>query len=135
MGLLIAAARRRMKRLVQERVAAHGLTQQQFWALVNIDEADGPSLSEIAERLRMDAPTASRAVAQLIRRRLVKAEGHRGDRRRLRLRLTAHGRARIPRLRALAHELRSSSTHGLSRPDEETLRTLLRKLISNLDSL
>jgi DNA-binding MarR family transcriptional regulator len=134
-GLLIAAARRRMKRVVQERVRPHGLTPQQFWALVNIDEADHPSLGEIAERLRMDAPTASRAVAQLLRRRLVKAEGDRGDRRRLRLRLTAHGRARIPALRALAADLRSAATHGLTRDDEETLRTLLRKIISNLDSL
>lgn len=134
-GLLIAAARRRMKRLVQERVAAHGLTPQQFWVLVNIDEADGPSLSEIAERLRMDAPTTSRAVAQLLRLRLVKAEGDRRDRRRLRLRLTAQGRARIPSLRALAAALRSAATHGLTRSDEDSLRMLLRKLIANLDSL
>ena len=40
-GLLIAAARRKMKRAVHERVAPHGLTTQQFWALVNIDEAFG----------------------------------------------------------------------------------------------
>jgi len=49
-GLLIAAARRRMKRAVQDRVAPHGLTPQQFWVLVNIDEAEGPSLGEIAAR-------------------------------------------------------------------------------------
>ena len=52
-GLLIAAARRRMKRAVQDRVAPHGLTPQQFWVLVNIDEAEGPSLGEIAARLRL----------------------------------------------------------------------------------
>src|SRR2546427_10685655 len=69
-GLLIAAARRKMKRAVHERVAPHGLTTQQFWALVNIDEADRPSLREVAERMRMDAPTASRAVTQLLRRQL-----------------------------------------------------------------
>jgi len=44
-GLLIAAARRRMKRALQDRVAPHGLTPQQFWVLVNIDEAEGPSLA------------------------------------------------------------------------------------------
>ena len=134
-GLLIAAARRRMKRALQDRVAPHGLTPQQFWVLVNIDEAEGPSLGEIAARLRLDAPTASRAVTQLLRRKLVKAEGDRGDRRRLRLWLTAIGRGKIGPLRALAAELRSAAVHGLSRDEEETLRALLRKIIGNLDAL
>ena len=134
-GLLIVAARRRMKRAVQDRVAPHGLTPQQFWVLVNIDEAEGPWLGEIATRLRLDAPTASRAVTQLLRRKLVKAEGDRGDRRRLRLWLTALGRERIGPLRALAAELRSAAVHGLTRKEEETLRALLRKIIANLDAL
>ena len=134
-GLLIAAARRRMKRAVQDRVAPHGLTPQQFWVLVNIDEAEGPSLGEIAARLRLDAPTASRAVTQLLRRKLVKAEGDRGDRRRLRLRLTALGRGKIGPLRALAAELRGAAVHGLTRDEEEALRALLRKIIGNLDAL
>ena len=134
-GLLIAAARRRMKRVVTERVRPFGLTPQQFWAIVNIDEADAPSLGEVAARLRMDAPTASRAVTQLLRRKLVKAEGDRGDRRRLRLRLTSAGRAKMPPLRTLAAELRSAATHGLSAEEEAALRGLLRKIIGNLDRL
>ena len=134
-GLLIAAARRKMKRAVHERVAPHGLTTQQFWALVNIDEADRPSLREVAERMRMDAPTASRAVTQLLRRQLVRAEGDRNDRRLLRLQLTRKGRAKIGALRHLAAELRGAAVHGLTRDEEETLRTLLRKVIGNLDEL
>jgi len=134
-GLLIAAARRRMKRAVQVRVTPHGLTAQQFWVLVNIDEANGPSLGEISARLRLDAPTTSRAVTQLLDRKLVKAEGDRADRRRVRLRLTAQGRDRIPILRKLAAELRGVAVHGLTRADEDKLRSLLQKLITNLDEI
>lgn len=134
-GLLIGAARRRMKRAVEERVRPYGLTPQQFWALINIDEADGPSLGEIAARLRMDAPTASRAVTQLLRRKLVKAEGDRGDRRRLRLWLAPAGRAKIGELHALAAQLRGGAVHGLSRQEEETVCVLLRKIIANLDAM
>ena len=134
-GLLIGAARRRIKRAVTDRVKPWGLTAQQFWVLVNIDEAEGQSLGEIADRLRMDAPTASRAVTQLLRRKLVRAEGDRGDRRRLRLRLTPAGRSRMPPLRALAGELRGAAVHGLSADEENALRTLLRKVIANLDRL
>jgi DNA-binding MarR family transcriptional regulator len=134
-GLLIAAARQRMKRAVQERVAPHGLTPQQFWVLIHIDEMESPSLGEIAARLRLDAPTASRAVTQLVRRKLVKAEGDRGDRRRLRLCLTPLGRDRIRPLRALAARLRSAGVHGLTGEEEKMLRRLLRKMIANLDRL
>jgi DNA-binding MarR family transcriptional regulator len=134
-GLLIGAARRRLKRAVTDRVKPYGLTAQQFWVLVNIDEADGQSLGQIADRLRMDAPSASRAVTQLLRRKLVKAEGDRGDRRRLRLRLTPAGRSRMPPLRALAAELRSAAVHGLSTDEESALRGLLRKVIANLDEM
>lgn len=134
-GLLIGAARRQIKRVVTERVRPHGLTAQQFWVLINIEEANNPSLGEIAARLRMDAPTASRAVAQLLKRALVKAEGDRGDRRRLRLKLTSAGRAKLGPLRELAAELRSAPVQGLSRDEEETLRALLKKIISSLDAL
>ncbi len=134
-GLLIGAARRQIKRWVTERVRAHGLTAQQFWVLVNIEEAKGPSLGEIAARLRMDAPTASRAVGQLLKRALVKAEGDRGDRRRLRLKLTTAGRVRLAPLRELAAELRTAPLEGLSREEEETLRGLLRKIISNMEAV
>src|SRR3954465_4621323 len=134
-GLLIAAARARMKRAVTDRVRPHGLTPQQFWALINIDEADGPSLGEVAERLRMDPPSASRAVTQLLRRKLVSAEGDAGDRRRVRLQLTRAGKAKIGALRGLAAELRGGAVHGLTREEEQTLRALLRKVIMNLDQL
>jgi DNA-binding MarR family transcriptional regulator len=134
-GLLIAAARRRMKRVVEDRVRPHGLTPQQFWLLVNIDEAEGPSLGEMAQRLRMDAPSASRAVAQLLKIKLVKTQGDRGDRRRLRLWLTPGGKAKIGALRALAAELRGATVHGLTRNEEDTLRVLLRKIVANFDAM
>ena len=71
-GLLIGAARRRMKRAVEERVRPYGLTPQQFWALINIDEAEGPSLGEIAA-----SGTALVIVEQYVNRALALAhEGH-----------------------------------------------------------
>jgi DNA-binding MarR family transcriptional regulator len=116
-------------------VRPYGLTPQQFWLLVNIEEADGPSLGQMAQRVRMDAPTASRAVAQLLRLKLVKTQGDRGDRRRLRLWLTPAGKSKIGALRALAAELRGATVHGLTREEEQTLRVLLRKIVANFDAL
>jgi DNA-binding MarR family transcriptional regulator len=134
-SLLIGAARRRMKRAVTERVRTHGLTSQQFWVLVHIDEVEGASLSEVATRLRIDVPTTSRAVTALLARKLVRAEGDTSDRRRLRLKLSPLGKEKIAPMRALAAELRGATVAGLSREEEETLRSLLRKIIANLNAL
>ena len=123
-----------MKRAVSDRVREHGLTAMQFWVLINIDEAPG-SLSEVANRLRMDVPTASRTVTQLLKRKLLRAEGDQGDRRRLHLSLTPSAKERIEPLRSLAADLRGATVHGLSKDEEETLRSLLRKIIANLDKL
>jgi DNA-binding MarR family transcriptional regulator len=132
-SLLIGAARRRIKRAVTDRVRAHGLTSQQFWVFINIDEVEGASLSEVATRLRMDVPTTSRAVTALLARKLVRAEGDTSDRRRLRLKLSPLGKERIVPMRVLAAELRGATVAGLSREEEETLRELLRKIIANFN--
>jgi DNA-binding MarR family transcriptional regulator len=133
-GLLIGAVRRRLKQAVAQRVRRLGLSSLQFWALVHIDESEGPSLGQLAERLKLDAPATSRTVTALHRLGLVSAEGDRADRRRLRLQLTRAGKSKMPRLRALAAELRDAAVRGLSREEEQTLRQLLRKVIEGLDA-
>jgi len=50
-GLLIGAARRRIKQAVGHRLRGYGLTPQQFWVLVNVREREGLALHELAERL------------------------------------------------------------------------------------
>src|SRR2546423_7838404 len=83
----------------------------------------------------MAGPPASRAVPALPRRQVGEAEGDRNDRRLLRLQLTRKGREKIGILRNLAAELRGAAVHGLTRGEEEMLRTLLREVITNLDEL
>ena len=71
-GLLIASARSRLKQAVLTRAAAHGLAVQQFWFLIALREAPGVSQVELADRVRSDAPTTSRVISSLMRRRLVR---------------------------------------------------------------
>ena len=54
-------------------------------------EAPGSSLRQLAGRLQMDEPTASRIVAGLSRRRLVSTRQDALDRRRRKLELTTEG--------------------------------------------
>jgi DNA-binding MarR family transcriptional regulator len=133
LGRLIAVARRRLKQAVGRRVAFLGLSAQQFWVLVFLDEADEPALGAVCNALRVDAPTASRIVAALSRRGLVRAVQDPTDRRRTRLKLSGEGRDLARRLQPMATEFRAAVERGLSQREALELRRLLNKVISGID--
>jgi MarR family transcriptional regulator, organic hydroperoxide resistance regulator len=132
-GLLIAAARRSLRQAVQKRIQPLRLNPPQFWTLLALDEMSGASLGDLARKLRIDAPAASRTVAALVRRGLVRLQLDREDRRRSRLSLTRGGEDLVRKLRPIADELRTRVVSGMNRAEEDALRTLLRKVIGNLD--
>jgi DNA-binding MarR family transcriptional regulator len=132
-GMLIAAARRRIKQSVLARAAEHGLTVQQFWFLVALRERPGISQAELAERVRADAPTVSRVVTALTRRRLVRAEPDPRDRRRASLRLTPAGERLGDLATATAREIREAIVAGMSEAELDALRGGLRRVIDNVE--
>ena len=134
-GLLIAVARRRIKQAVLARAARHGISPQQFWILVGLRERRAASQSELAERMHVDAPTASRVLATLVRRRLVRVEQDPDDRRRARVHLTRAGEELAGELAGIAGEIRAAMVEGMSAAELEALRRGLHKIISNLERL
>ena len=134
-GLLIAAARRRVKQAALARAAHHGLSVQQFWFLVAVAERPGSAHSEIAARLRTDAPTASRVLGALERRRLVRTAPDREDRRRMCVYPTPAGARLAPEVMASAREIRTAVTAGMTPREVEQLRHGLRRVNENLDRL
>ena len=132
-GLLIGAARRRIKQAVGHRLRGYGLTPQQFWVVVHLRESEGLALHELAERLRLDQPTTSRIVTLLRRRKLVRMGGHPGDRRRCSLRLTATGAALGARLHPLVREVREAVVHGMSATEQGRFRRMLRQVMANME--
>jgi DNA-binding MarR family transcriptional regulator len=131
LALLVAAARRGIKQAIGARLRGSGLSPQQFSILMALHEQRGLSLRALCERRRIDAPTASRVVASLAAKRLLRSGGDRADRRRCRLELTNAGDALARRLDPLLHEIRRALVGGLSLAEQETLRDLLRRLIAN----
>lgn len=134
-GLLAGALRRRIRALVEVRVAPYQLSAQQFWMFVAVAELPEPSLADIARRVRSDLPTASRAMKELLLRDLVVDERSPDNRRRSRLLLTRSGKGLKPRLLALAKEVRDSVDAGLSQAERHAVRAGLRKAIAHLEGL
>jgi DNA-binding MarR family transcriptional regulator len=135
LGLLIAAARRRLKQAVLARVRRYRLNTQQFWMLLRASAHSGATVGELAQLLRIDAPTASRIFSSLARRRLVRLLPDSHDRRRTRVFLTAAGEALAHELQPVGRSIRSAVVSGLTPDEQHTLRSSLHKVISNLDRL
>ena len=133
LGLLIAAARRRIKQAVVAEVAPFALSPQQFWMLIALREAPGPSQAELAERVRSDAPTVSRTLASLLERELVRTEADPRDRRRTRVLLTERGERLAAEVAFVAEEVRSAVVEGMSAGEEAAVRRGLQRIIANLD--
>ena len=132
-GLLIGAARRGIKQAVGRRVGRYRLTPPQFWLLLAIQEGRAPSLGAIVDRLRGDQPTASRIVAALVRRKLVRADVDPDDRRRTLLSCTPAGMALRAPLTSVAAEIRGAIVAGMDEEEQEMLRVGLRKVIENVE--
>jgi DNA-binding MarR family transcriptional regulator len=134
-GLLLAALRRRQRQAVEMRVRDLDLSTQQFWLLVALHERHGASLADILAILPMDQPTASRVLAALCRRGLVRLDSDPADRRRRRLVLTPRGREFGARCLAVAAQVRAAIVAHFSPDEIATLRVWLRRIVENLDEL
>ena len=132
-GLLIGAARRRLKQAVLAALEPFGLSTQQFWVLLAVRSLPGGSLGAVAERQRIDLPSASRIVTGLCERGLVLLERSLEDRRRASVRLTVKGEQLARKLQPVADEVRAAVVDGLSPEEQESLRSLLRRVIKNLE--
>jgi DNA-binding MarR family transcriptional regulator len=91
------------------------------------------SLRELAERRRMDEPTACRVVDTLVRRRLVRSSPDPADRRRSRLALTPSGSAMADELLPIAATIATAVEGGLGEAQRTAVVKGLKKVISNLD--
>ena len=133
LGLLIAVVRRRIRQVTNALVREHGLSPQQFWTVVAVARGGELSLRELAERRRMDEPTACRVVDTLVRRRFVRSSPDPSDRRRLRLTLTPSARGMAERLLPIADAIAAAVEGELSPAERGAVVAGLEKVIANLD--
>lgn len=86
-------AARRVARVFDEALKAHGITNGQFSLLMSLNRPAPPRLTDLTELLGMDRTTLTAAVKVLERRGLMRQVQDRQDRRAKRLILTGEGEA------------------------------------------
>jgi DNA-binding MarR family transcriptional regulator len=109
------------------------MTSTQRLALFETAVSGPLRLSDLAERMGITAPTASRAVDGLVDLGLLVRQTDPDDRRAVRIDLTPPGRKRVEERKALAAKAMAPSVASLSAQDRAQLAALLTRLASALE--
>jgi DNA-binding MarR family transcriptional regulator len=132
LGYLVNRTARLMAQMYSRRLQRHGVALAQWAILLFLYAKDGQTQRELSRVVAIEPPTVARTIDRMVRDGLVRREPHPHDGRATRIRLT-------PRALALREELAIESMAGnefaarvLSAEQQETLKTLLRRVIDGL---
>ena len=84
----------------RDETCRNGISVSQCYALELVDASDAFTMGELASALYLDLSTVTRAIDQLVQRKLVKREPDASDRRVCRIRCTAKGSKLIGTIRS-----------------------------------
>lgn len=114
---------------LNRRVEAEGLTLVE-WKLLRLlcDETASPP-SALAAKMSLNSGTVTKIADKLLKKGLIERIDDPRDRRGHPLSLTSAGRAKLPRLAALAQANDEASFGALSREDRESLDRILKVLV------
>jgi DNA-binding MarR family transcriptional regulator len=109
-----------------------GLYRGQARLLMTLSERDGMTHSEIAEKLEISAPAATKVIQRLEEEHYVQRQADPADERVSRVYLQAGGHALITKIRETFGRLDQIMFDGLPDPDLERFRDMLTRMQANL---
>jgi DNA-binding MarR family transcriptional regulator len=134
LGMLVARARKGMRREFELHLAPYDLTLPQVVILILLSQNDGQTISQLGTAACSDGPTLTSLLDRLETKGLIYRERDRSDRRAVRIHLHPAGRAmRLP-LREAHERLMSTVLDGLTSAQVRRLCELLMRLCRTLEN-
>ena len=131
-GYWITGAARELQRALNEEFAAHGITFRQWQVLALISMLGDQSQSELAENMRLEAPTLVGVLDRMERDGWIVRVTDQEDRRRKIIRATEKVEPVWIRMIECARNVRARATEGISEVDLTTMHDCLLKVRDNL---
>ena len=133
-GFILERTARRVKQYFQKQLTEHdtGITIDQWVILQVLAEEEGLSQLEIAKAVFKDAPTVTRIIDLLCKKKLTKRITDLSDRRRFKIHLTEKGRTKIQEVQPIIVEARKQTWKNI--PNEKRLQLVntLNQVFDNL---
>ncbi|MFY9509478.1 MAG: MarR family winged helix-turn-helix transcriptional regulator [Rubrivivax sp.] len=130
-GHLMVNLMTQMRREVEQRMTAHGLTDAQWKPLLMLKTGLATTAIELARRMDMDAGAITRLVDRLEAKGLVERVRSESDRRVVHLRLTAAGEAATVEVPYVLAAVNNDFLKGFSDAEWKQLRKLLERMLAN----
>ena len=111
------------------------ITTEQWVLLYSLYQSNGQSQKELADNSFKDAPTISRIIDLLCKKKLTERQRFAGDRRRYKVFLTDKGRDVVDKVYPAILELRSKGWEELSDDDYNNFLRVLNQLFENFQKM
>jgi DNA-binding MarR family transcriptional regulator len=134
-GYLVRDAHRAFQRLLERRIAPHGVTRGQWYFLRVLWTKDGLSQRELSERVGMMEPTTVIALRSMEKAGLIRRVRSTDDRRVTHVRLTAKAKRMRDGLLQLARGINAQADEGISAEDIAVFRRVIARMTANLDKV
>jgi DNA-binding MarR family transcriptional regulator len=134
-GYLVRDAHRAFQRLLERRIAPHGVTRGQWYFLRVLWTKDGVSQRELSERVGMMEPTTVIALRSMEKAGLIRRVRSTDDRRVTLVRLTPKAKRMRDGLLRLAREINAQADAGISSDDIAAFRRVITRMTKNLDKV
>ncbi|HEY8783236.1 MAG TPA: MarR family transcriptional regulator [Mucilaginibacter sp.] len=109
-------------------VTEFGITQSIGYLLINIDEKEGTTVSQVAALLGLKSTSLSRMLRQLEKAGLIYRESNVGDKRSVKIYLTELGKEKRHLARVLGRQFNNYLNAHISENDREYLIKMLKKI-------
>jgi homoprotocatechuate degradation regulator HpaR len=132
--MALLRAREAVMRGFRRQLREHGLNEQEWRIMRALMEVERIEIGELAERVFILKPSATRTVKNLRARKIVSRSRSSTDQRRAFIGLTPEGRALFHELAPLSEEEYARITQLIGRSDMEELYDLLRRVTDVLNA-
>lgn len=126
------AAARLSRTALAARLLGHGFYAGQDQVMIALDREDGQTPGQLAVRLGVRPPTATKTINRLQGQGYVEKRASETDARQANVFLTDEGRAAIRAIEKAVRKTEKQALHGLGKKDQKALMKLLRQIEANL---
>ena len=132
-GYLVRDAHRAFQKLLEKRIAAHGISRGQWYFLRVLWIEDGLSQRELSARVGMMEPTTVIALRSMEKAGLIRRVRMSEDKRVAKVSLTAKAKRIREQMLLIARGINEDACQGLSCDELEAFRRAITHMTDNLD--
>jgi MarR family transcriptional regulator, organic hydroperoxide resistance regulator len=134
-GYLVRDAHRAFQRLLERRIAVHGVTRGQWYFLRVLWISDGLSQRALSAKVGMMEPTTVIALRSMERTGLIRRVRSTDDRRKVEVWLTAKAKRLRNGLLSAARTITAQAEEGIAARDLASFRRVIGRMTANLDRI